>query len=886
MGLRERESELWLLRERVAELRGHSGCVVVIEGRAGAGKTALLQAGVAIARAAGHDVRVARSREHERPAWGATLRRLGLADAHDVAAAACEVAGLGQDEPVVVAVDDLHLADAQSIATLLEIAHRVEDRAMLLMVALRRGEWPADDARLDDLCGSVCTLVLRPSPLSSPGVAAVLKDHGGMAVASAAVAEQQAEWTAGNPFLVEAVARSGCDIGVIPDDVIAIVSRQLAHLSAGEAALARALSILGSGAPLRRVARLAELDRASAERAADRLARVGLLRPGDPLCFYAPIEGAAIAEAIEPFARARAHRSAATVLLDEAAESVQIADHLLVTSAAGDPEVFAVLQAAAEQAIVDGQPHRAARYLDRALDEPPPAKARDETLLALVNAEALCGKPSSMERLERALDRVADGRSRSQALRQLGGLLFLRNQPDRAAATLLRGLDHVGDDEHLREALLGEYLAAATFAPSLRADAGARFGKVMEAIAAGGPLPKDPGLLVQVANAMAIGGAPRAGVLQIVDELLRVNPTWDGPPFGLFADWVTSACICVDELALAERVSKRSHEAARDAGDVVRQCLTSYWLGVSHLHHGHLDDAVSRFDAALRRQDAGWTSAVPWAAAALCVAELECGRPEDAARAVGIAEGGDPDGFHTVVVHEARGHIAMAAGEPTIALDHYEASGKLAAAFGIDAPTMITWRSNAAFAIRASGGDLQRARTLAEEELARAQSIGGPRQIARAIRASAAASPDAAAAVRLLRDAQAITAAAGPRLEHLHVLADLGAALTTTGAPTAAREPLLELLDLAQRAGAGALAMRARTLLRATGMRPRRTARSGVGTLTAAELRVAELAARGRQNPAIADLLMISERTVETHLYNTFRKLGIHRREELARHLP
>lgn len=884
--LHERANELELLVERIADLREGSSSVVVIEGRAGAGKTALLDEAIAFGSRAGQEVRVVRAREHQRTMSGARMGRVGVGTGPEAASLLREVVRLPESRSAIVAVDDLHLADDESIATLLEIADRIEDLPLLLIIALRPGEWPADDLRLDRLRASASAAVLRPAPLSALGVARVLEEHWGCNP-SDDTAEEQAAWTAGNPFLVTAVAQQGHETHAIPDAVAAAVHRELARLPAAEACLARALSILGPVAPLRRVARLAELDRREAERAADRLARVALIVPGDPLRFHAPIEGAAIAGAFEPFARARAHRDAAAVLFEETGDPSEIAEHLVLTSAAGDPQVVATLRAAADPAIRDGRPDRAARYLQRALDEPPPVEDRDETVLALVNAEALCGEPTSVDRVERILDRLVDGRPRAQALRQLGTLQFLRNEPDRAAATLRRGLDHVGDDDQLGEALLGEYLAAASFAPQLRADASARFDEVMQATATSGTLPTQPELLVQVVSAMAVGGAPRGAVLEIVKALLRTNPTREGPPFGLFADWICSACIYADELDLAEQVSRRSHQDACDSGDVVRQCLTSYWLGVAHLHAGRMNEAATRLAAALRRQDAGWTSAVPWTAAALCVTHLERGRVEDAASALRLADDADPEGFHTSVVLEARGHLALARGDPETALAHYEASGRhLADAFFIDAPTMITWRSNAAFAIRVQNGDLRRARTLAEQELAQARSMGAPRQQARALRAAAAARPGTAKAVRLLRDARAMTAAAGPRLEHLHILTDLGAALIATEDPMAAREPLQEALEASETSGAGAVAARARALLHATGTRPRRTARTGTGALTATELHIAALAASGHSNRTIADMLTISERTVESHLYNIFAKLAIHRREQLGQHLP
>ncbi len=52
--------------------------------------------------------------------------------------------------------------------------------------------------------------------------------------------------------------------------------------------------------------------------------------------------------------------------------------------------------------------------------------------------------------------------------------------------------------------------------------------------------------------------------------------------------------------------------------------------------------------------------------------------------------------------------------------------------------------------------------------------------------------------------------------------------------------------------------------------------------LTARELEIATLAARGWSSPAIADELVLSVRTVESHLYRAYAKLGVRSREELA----
>jgi DNA-binding CsgD family transcriptional regulator len=56
--------------------------------------------------------------------------------------------------------------------------------------------------------------------------------------------------------------------------------------------------------------------------------------------------------------------------------------------------------------------------------------------------------------------------------------------------------------------------------------------------------------------------------------------------------------------------------------------------------------------------------------------------------------------------------------------------------------------------------------------------------------------------------------------------------------------------------------------------------------LTPTERRVAELAAEGCSNRAIAGELFVSERTVEANLTRVYRKLGVRSRTQLARRLP
>jgi DNA-binding NarL/FixJ family response regulator len=65
--------------------------------------------------------------------------------------------------------------------------------------------------------------------------------------------------------------------------------------------------------------------------------------------------------------------------------------------------------------------------------------------------------------------------------------------------------------------------------------------------------------------------------------------------------------------------------------------------------------------------------------------------------------------------------------------------------------------------------------------------------------------------------------------------------------------------------------------------RPGKTDELGVGSLTERELEVARLIVDRKTNPEIAAALFLSGKTVETHIRNMFRKVGVTSRVELAR---
>src|SRR5262249_22041663 len=126
-----------------------------------------------------------------------------------------------------------------------------------------------------------------------------------------------------------------------------------------------------------------------------------------------------------------------------------------------------------------------------------------------------------------------------------------------------------------------------------------------------------------------------------------------------------------------------------------------------------------------------------------------------------------------------------------------------------------------------------------------------------------------------LEEACALLEHAPARLERAKALMALGSSLRLARRPTDAREPLRQALELAEICGATALVERARAEIHASGARPRTTALSGPGSLTARERRVADLAAAGFSNRGIAQELYVTTKTVEVHLSSVYRKLGI-----------
>lgn len=168
------------------------------------------------------------------------------------------------------------------------------------------------------------------------------------------------------------------------------------------------------------------------------------------------------------------------------------------------------------------------------------------------------------------------------------------------------------------------------------------------------------------------------------------------------------------------------------------------------------------------------------------------------------------------------------------------------------------------------------------EELARLSDV--PRRIAAALhcRGLLRQDPDELAA------AAAGYLTAGRPLPRAQALEAAGVALAEKGDLLGARRHFTDAFAGYAALGASWDLSRLQARFRTYGIRrgpnaPHRRARTGWDSLTATEVRIAGLVARGLSNPAIAAELFLSRRTVQTHVSHILTKLSLQSRIDIAR---
>ena len=173
-----------------------------------------------------------------------------------------------------------------------------------------------------------------------------------------------------------------------------------------------------------------------AARALDALVGADVLRAGLPLEFVHPLLREAVYRDARPGQRALAHAAAARMLAEADQPAERVATQLLLCEPAGSEWATATRRAAGREAMGRGAPQAAARYLSRALSEPPPEDARRDLLLELGVAESRAGSAGATQTLHSALRLTRDPVARASIAEELAAILNLRGEFEEASSAL------------------------------------------------------------------------------------------------------------------------------------------------------------------------------------------------------------------------------------------------------------------------------------------------------------------------------------------------------------------------------------------------------------------------------------------------------------------
>jgi DNA-binding CsgD family transcriptional regulator len=923
--LLERDEELASLDWVIGAAEAGSGRSMAISGEAGLGKTRLLDAAVERARDAGYELITARGieLEHElgrglavealEPALAerppterdrllsgrAILARsllegsddaLGNAPPQQLAAVAAALTALtlrmAAVRPLALIVDDAHWADPESLRWLGHLAARLAAPAPVALLVAFRPDEPGSETKLLEHLLTAAGVIVELGPLSLGATSKLVQTT----IADADAVRAVHRVTRGNPFMVDQVLRSLDPATVTvraieetrPRGLRALVLPRIARLGPDARALSEVAAVLVEGAGFRMCAALAGLPDEAVAAAAEQLTLAGILADKVPLEFAHPLLRSVVADSLTAARADFLQRGAAKLLVEAGAEPTQAAVHLLAAGPVGEPWAREVLIAAGRRAMERGAPGSAAELFDRALLEPHDA-ATHRLMLEHGRALLQAASERALDVLQQAFAQTPDPLERAGAALEVGDALMAVDRPAEAVAIYGEGVEAVDDPEDpLRMHLLAQRALAAL---ALTEEREVAASAVIDAVEAARRWP----------------GATRRSAL----TLQGVVAVWSGQPAGECAPLLESA------LGAARYGARPALEWGPDLAWLMPMLA---WCDAFERRDEVLESVIAR----ARRRGALVDLALAMAHQSYGlmrrgrIAEAE----RDARRAIGLFEDmqAEPNAMAGAVVLEAliaRGELDEAESLATQASSHagedrvvylafVDAHAKLRLTQGrleearedlermsaeieqnyFHCPAAVACRPRLAVVLNALGR-AQEARTLAADEVARARAFGAPHGVGVALIAAGAVE-DAAAAEAALREAAEVLAPSSARLEYAQALIALGGLLRRRRRRSEAVPILLKGLDAAASCGADGLAREARAEVQIAGARPRRERVHGPQSLTEGERRVALLAAEGATNTEIARQLVVSIRTVETHLTSSYRKLDIKSRAELA----
>jgi DNA-binding CsgD family transcriptional regulator len=285
----------------------------------------------------------------------------------------------------------------------------------------------------------------------------------------------------------------------------------------------------------------------------------------------------------------------------------------------------------------------------------------------------------------------------------------------------------------------------------------------------------------------------------------------------------------------------------------------SHYAGVL-IWRGKWADAERELDAAIAAFEETRPASAGEAIVRLAHLRVRQGRLEEAERLLERVDGGPKRLFGFTPATLVRSELALRRGDVDGALDWAE---RYLAAIGPDSGMERAAGLEALVAAHAARGAVEEARVAAEELRSLAERIGTDPLVAAAGLAQALVAEGPSQAKPLLDVAVSLYERSGAPFEAARARVELARCLAVLGRDAAARRELEAATTAFRELGAPLEAQRATAAL---ALRP--------AGLSAREVEVVRLVARGLSNEEIAARLFLSVRTVERHLSNVYVKLG------------